>query len=97
MSFVMLKIKTLFVVIALALSMGAFAQYGNKGSNKDTLVTNNTYATRTGTWKIIINKKSGSCYYWCKTKDGKIARRYCPKEVSAEIAKKYNVKYTPKK
>lgn len=101
MNLSMKKIKFMLVVMAVMFSIGASAQYGIKSnstrkSTKDTLVTNSTYTTSTGTWKIIINKKSGSCYYWCKTKDGRLAKRYCPKEVSAEVSAKNGIKYTPR-
>lgn len=87
------------IVIALLCMMNnsIYAQYGSHRAKKDTLVTSYTYETRTGVWKIIINKKSGSCYYWCKTRDGKIAQRYCPSEISEEVSSKYGIKYKSNK
>ena len=62
-------------------------------SPKDTLVTKFTFETTTGTYPIIINKASGSCYYYCKKKDGSLYRRYCPTEVSAQVAKALGIEY----
>lgn len=67
-------------------------------SKKDTLVTKYDKEDRQGNkYPIIINKKSGSCYIWRKSKNGRDYRQYMKPEVSAQIAKEYNIEYKPRK
>lgn len=69
-----------------------------RSSVKDTLVTKFNYEDSQGaTYNIIINKKSGSCYIWRKSKNGRDYRQYMKPEVSAQVAKEYNIEYKPRK
>lgn len=65
-------------------------------TKKDTLVTKFKFETGGVQYPIIINKKSGSCYIWKKRKDGTVYPMYMKTEVSAQVAKEYNIEYKPR-
>jgi hypothetical protein len=69
------------------------------GSKKDTLVTKYDKEDSQGNkYPIIINKKSGSCYYWRKSsKTGKMYKSYLKPEDSEKISKEYGITYAPRR
>lgn len=68
------------------------------GSKKDTLVTKYDKEDSQGNcYPIIINKKSGACYYWRKSKNGKMYKSYLKPEDSEKISKEYGITYAPRR
>ena len=63
---------------------------------KDTLVTSFKWEAGGIQYPIIINKNSGSCYIWKKSKNNKIYKQYMKPEVSQQVAKEYNIEYKPR-
>lgn len=81
-------------------SGNTFKSSNNRSTNtkKDTLVTKYTFEDSKGIqYPIIINKKSGSCYVWKTSKDGKKYPQYMKSEVSSSICKELGIEYKSKK
>lgn len=96
--------KTILTTFALLCAMFAQGQTTRQGNTfvqtkreavRDTLVTKYNYQTQDGKQHpIVINKKTGSCYIWKVSKNGKGYRQYMPKDVKETITKelKINIK-----
>lgn len=92
---------TSFVLLCTIFAQGQTARHGNtfvqtkRESVKDTLITKYNYQSRDGKQHpIIINKKTGACWIWKTSKNGKGYRQYIPKDVKETITKelKINIK-----
>ena len=73
----------------------SFMHRGSEGGNRikaDTLITKYKYETRDASYPIIMNKSTGSCYVWRKSKKtGKMYRSYVGEEISRTICKELGV------
>lgn len=73
-------------------------QTSSRVSSKDTLVTSHLwYDAQNNAHAIILNKASGACYVWIKSKKGNYYKKYMESWVSAEIAAEYGISYVPRK
>ena len=101
--------KKLLLSIVLLLSFtSSFAQRTIKEGNnyvqqpsqrvpKDTVVTTHTWKDAQGNiYSIILNRNSGSCYVWRKSKKGKMYKDYMESWVSIEISSEYGIEYKPR-
>lgn len=98
--------KKILLTVLMMLAIMASAQVTKTGNIykaskgaaiRDTLVTSYIYEDAQGKkHKIIINKKTGSCYYWRTSKLGKNYRQYLGKEISEDVCKCLGLKYTAK-
>ena len=102
--------KRIIITLALCFSMtSAFGQGswkdadGNYHQNtsarapKDTLVTSHLwYDSNNVAYPIILNKASGACYVWRKSKKGTMYKDYMEAYISKEIAAEYGITYEPK-
>lgn len=95
--------KTLFLSVLCMCAISAHAQVTRKGDTfcqvkktivRDTLVTKYKYESQGKTYPIVLNKKTGSCYIWKVSKNGKGYRQYMSKEIKETICKelKINIK-----
>ena len=79
----------------------SFMHRGSTGGNKvkaDTLITKYKYETKDASYPIIMNKNTGSCYVWRKSKKtGKMYKSYVGEEISTTICKELGVTYKGKK
>ena len=73
-----------------------FKSQGRSTHKKDTLVTSFKWEAGGVQYPIIINKNSGSCYIWKKSKNNKMYKQYMKPEVSEQVAKEYNIEYKPR-
>ena len=64
----------------------AFTKVTKKTIAKDTLITHYTYIG----FPVIVNKATGSCYYYVTTSKGE-RKRYVPKEVADVIRKELGI------
>lgn len=73
-----------------------FKSQGRSTTAKDTLVT--TYKWEAGgvQYPIIVNKSTGSCYIWKKSKNNKTYRMYMKSEVSQAICNELGIEYKPR-
>ena len=61
-------------------------------SVKDTVVTQYEYEDFKGEkYPIIVNKSTGSCYYWRVSKNGRLYRQYLKAEIAEEICKELGI------
>ena len=98
--------KKFIIAALLMLSLSANAQSVKREGNTfkvEQISRNKAEPIKTKfTWEYkgikypIFISKSGSCFILKMSKAGKEYRQYLPKEVSIQIAKEYNIKYTPK-
>lgn len=93
--------KTILTAAAFLCAICAQGQTTRKGNTfiqakraavKDTLVTNYRYESNGKTYPIIINKKTGTCYIWKVSKNGKGYRQYMNKEIKETINKELKIK-----
>jgi len=63
---------------------------------KDTLLTEYRVEHGEYTYPIIVNKKSGRCYIWKRSKAGKMYRKYLPPYISRQVCKELHIKYVEK-
>lgn len=105
--------KKLFIGIFMMLSLMCSAQSNvvrvgdsfmhrtHAGGTKvkaDTLITKYKYETKDAAYPIIMNKNTGSCYVWRKSKKtGKMYKSYVGEEISRTICKELGVEYKGKK
>ena len=68
----------------------------NTRSKADTLVTDFKFEYNGVQYPIIINKGTGSCYIWKKSKKGRLYKQYMKPEVSMQIAKELGIEYKPR-
>ena len=73
-----------------------FKSQGRSTHKADTLVTSFKFEAGGVQYPIIINKSTGSCYIWKKSKNNKMYRQYMKPEVSEQVAKEYNIEYKPR-
>lgn len=67
-------------------------------SVKDTVVTQYEYEDFKGEkYPIIVNKSTGSCYYWRVSKNGRLYRQYLKAEIAEEICKELGITRKAKK
>lgn len=58
---------------------------------RDTLVTAYKWETGGVQYPIIVNKSTGSCYIWKKSKNNKIYKMYMKPEVSQQICNELGI------
>lgn len=63
---------------------------------KDTLLTEYRVEHGEYTYPIIVNKKSGRCYIWRRSKTGKMYRQYLPSHISRQVCTELHIKYVEK-
>ena len=73
-----------------------FVSKGRSTHKADTLVTEYKFETNEVQHPIIINKSTGSCYIWIKSRNNKLYKRYMKPEVSEQIARELNIVYKPR-
>lgn len=73
-----------------------FVSKGRSIHKADTLVTEYKFESNGVQYPIIINKGTGSCYIWVKSKNNKLYRKYMKSEISIEICKELGIEYKPK-
>ena len=73
-----------------------FVSKGRSTHKADTLVTDYKFEANGTQYPIIINKSTGSCYIWKKSKNNKMYKQYMKPEVSQQIARELNIAYKPK-
>lgn len=73
-----------------------FVSKGRSAHKADTLVTEYKFEANGVQHPIIINKSTGSCYIWKKSKKGRLYKQYMKSEVSIQVAKELNIEYKPK-
>lgn len=73
-----------------------FVSKSTRIHRSDTLVTDYKFEVNGTQYPIIINKATGSCYIWVKSKNNRLYRKYMQKEISAQIAKELKIEYKPK-
>ena len=73
-----------------------FKSQGRSTHKADTLVTSFKFEAGGVQYPIIINKSTGSCYIWKKSKNNKMYKQYMKPEVSEQVAKEYNIEYKPR-
>lgn len=95
----MKKIKLLsFVLLCTIFAQGQTVRKGNtfvqtkRAAVKDTLVTNYKYESNGKTYPIVVNRKTGTCYIWKVSKNGKGYRQYMNKEIKETINKELKLK-----
>lgn len=93
--------KTLITTFALLCSIAAQGQTTRKGNIfvqakretvRDTLVTSYKYESNGKVYPIVVNRKTGTCYIWKVSKNGKGYRQYMNKEIKETINKELNLK-----
>lgn len=105
--------RKLFIGVFMALSLMCNAQNNvvrvgdtfmhrtHEGGTKvkaDTILTKYKYATKDADYPIIMNKNTGSCYVWRKSKKtGKMYKSYVGADISIQICKELGVTYKGKK
>lgn len=62
----------------------------------DTLVTDYKFEANGVQHPIIINKSTGSCYIWIKSRNNKLYKKYMKPEVSEQIARELGIEYKPR-
>ena len=102
--------KRLFICIIMMLCLGVnnsssqtivkegkvFKSQGRSTHKADTLVTSFKFEAGGVQYPIIINKSTGSCYIWKKSRNNKMHRQYMKPEVSEQIAKELGIEYKPR-
>ena len=102
--------KRLFICIIMMLCLGVnnsssqtivregkvFKSQGRSTHKADTLVTSFKFEAGGVQYPIIINKSTGSCYIWKKSRNNKMYRQYMKPEVSEQIAKELGIEYKPR-
>ena len=73
-----------------------FKSQGRSTSKADTLVTTYKWEAGGTQYPIIVNKSTGSCYIWKKSKNNKMYKMYMKPEVSEQICKELNIEYKPR-
>jgi hypothetical protein len=73
-----------------------FKSQGRSTHKADTLVTEYKFEANGVQHPIIINRSTGSCYIWKKSKNNKMYKQYMKSEVSQQAAKEYNIEYKPR-
>ena len=73
-----------------------FVSKGRSTHKADTLVTSFKFEAGGVQYPIIINKSTGSCYIWKKSRNNKMYRQYMKPEVSMQIAKELGIEYKPR-
>ena len=73
-----------------------FKSQGRSTHKADTLVTSFKFEASGIQYPIIINKSTGSCYIWKKSKNNKMYKQYMKPEVSEQIARELNIAYKPR-
>lgn len=73
-----------------------FKSQGRSTHKADTLVTSFKFEAGSVQYPIIINKSTGSCYIWKKSRNNKMYRQYMKPEVSEQIAKELGIEYKPR-
>lgn len=94
--------KKILLAVLMCASLCVMGQTERKGNTfiqtkntaaRDTIVTQYNYQTRDGkNYKIVLNKKSGACYIWKISKNGKGYRQYMSQDVKAAICSEMKVK-----
>lgn len=90
-------ITTLALLCAIC-AQGQTTRQGNtfvqtrKTAVRDTLVTNYKYESNGKTYPIVVNRKTGACYIWKVSKNGKGYRQYMNKEIKETINKELKLK-----
>ena len=102
--------KKLFICIIMMLCLGVnnsssqtierkgkvFVSKGRSVHKADTLVTEYKFEANGIQHPIIINKGTGSCYIWIKSRNNKLYRKYMKQEVSEQIARELGIEYKPR-
>lgn len=102
--------KRLFICIIMMLCLGVnssisqtierngkvFVSKGRSTHKADTLVTEYKFEANGVQHPIIINKSTGSCYIWIKSRNNKLYKRYMKPEVSKQVAKELGIEYKPR-
>lgn len=98
--------KKLLILIACCVSLYAQGQttrlgntfvLGHRTTGRDTIVTKYNYQARDGkTYSIVVNKKSGACYVWKISKNGKGYRQYMTKEIKETICSEMKIRSNEK-
>jgi len=73
-----------------------FVSKGRSVHKADTLVTEYKFEANGIQHPIIINKGTGSCYIWIKSRNNKLYRKYMKQEVSEQIARELGIEYKPR-
>lgn len=93
--------KYLIITAALLCAMCAVGQTIRKGNTfsrqrktteRDTLVTPYNFKAKGKTYPIVINKYTGACYIWRKSKNGKCYRQYMSKDIKETVCKELKIK-----
>lgn len=74
-----------------------FRSQGRSTHKADTLVTSFKFEAGGVQYPIIINRSTGSCYIWKKSKKGKMYKQYMKPEVSEQVASSLKIKYVKPK
>ncbi len=87
--------KKIILLALMCVSMAAQGQTTRSGNTfiqtkktatRDTVITKYNYQTTDGkTHRIILNRKSGACYIWKVSKNGKGYRQYMSKDITETI------------
>lgn len=73
-----------------------FKSQGRSTHKADTLVTSFKFEAGGVQYPIIINKSTGSCYIWKKSRNNKMYRQYMKPEVSEQICRELSIEYKPR-
>lgn len=92
--------KYLIITAALFCAICAVGQTIRKGNTftrqrkteRDTLVTPYNFKAKGKTYPIVINKYTGACYIWRKSKTGKCYRQYMSKDIKETVCKELKIK-----